>query len=436
MLALSMYNVIATIYVGHGVGAVGIAGLAITFPIQIMIVAVAFGIGIGASSIISRSMGANDVEHAKKTLGNAFLLALSAGILITFFGYMFMEPMLQLFGATSEILPYAKDYLMMALAGTIFVIFIGAADGIIRAGGHQKTAVNVLIIGSVTNIIICPIFIFWFGWGMTGAGLATAISYVVSSFFVYRYFSGPKNPLKIGRDHIRFDKEISIRTIEIGGATFARQSSTSIAAVVVNHVLGIYGGTMEIAAWGVINKLLTIVQMPVYGLVQGMQPVLAYNYGAKMYARAKKAIMLPIKVSTGYLLVICAIIILFPTQVMQIFTSEAQLITLGAAGLSIVFILMPTAGFQLIVSGMFQSLGKARRALFFSLLRQAIVLIPLVIILPKYFGIPGVWMAFPGADLIAGSVSITALFFEMRYLDSLVKGEKGGKCPKKVKKKS
>ncbi len=410
MIVNALYNLVDTIFVGRGVGAIAIGGLAIAFPIQMVIMAFAQMIGIGAASSISRSLGAKDIEKADYVAGNSFLCVIVLSSIIAAIGLIFTEPILMLFGSTKTILPYAKDYIIIILWGSIFFSFAMSSNNLIRAEGNAKVAMTTMLIGAILNIILDPIFIFIFKLGIKGAALATIISQFISFLYILKYLYSGKSSLKVKLHHLRPKMPIIIEILTVGSAAFFRQVTGSVVAIVVNNSLRIFGGDIALIIAGILHRVIMFVFMPLFGVIQGMQPIVGFNYGAKKLDRVKEAIKLSLIITTAIATFGWLIAELFPFAIISVFTREAEVIEKGSTIIRIVLSMIPVIGIQIVGAAIFQSLGKAVPSLILSLLRQVLLFIPLVIILPRIFGLGllGIWLAYPAADIL--SVILTALF--------------------------
>jgi len=410
MMVNALYNLVDTIFVGRGVGALAIGGLTIAFPIQMIIMAFAQMIGIGAASAISRSLGAKEIEKADYVAGNSFLLIVILSSIIAAIGLFFTEPMLRLFGATDTILPYAKDYITIILWGSIFFSFAMSSNNLIRAEGNAKVAMATMLIGAILNIILDPIFIFVFKMGVKGAALATVISKFVSFLYVLTYLYSGKSSLKVKLHHLKPKMHIIIEILTVGFASFARQVTGSVVAIVVNNSLRIFGGDMALIIVGILHRVTMFIFMPLFGVVQGMQPIVGFNYGAKKLDRVKETLKLSLITTTAFASFGWLIIELFPLVIIGVFTKDAEIIEKGSTIMRVVISMIPLIGIQIVGAALFQSLGKAVPSLILALLRQVLLFIPLVIILPRVFSLRlwGIWIAYPAADIL--SVVLTVLF--------------------------
>ncbi|HHE38880.1 MAG TPA: MATE family efflux transporter, partial [Candidatus Cloacimonetes bacterium] len=412
MFVMALYNVVDTIFIGHSVGKLGIAGISIVFPFQMFVMAIGQTLGIGGASLISRSLGAGNIEKAEKTLGNVIFSVVIFGISLAIFGSFFIDKILLVFGATETILPYAREYMQIILFGTILFTFLMSSNNIIRSEGKAKVAMGTMIISAVLNIILDPIFIFSFKMGVRGAAIATVIAQFISVIYIVFFFCSGKSVLKFKLINLKFNIPILKEVFAIGASAFARQSAQSFLIIVLNNSLGLYGGDISIAVFGVVSKLIRFIIMPIFGIAQGLQPIAGFNYGAKQYGKAWKALKLAlfsgVTISTlGSLLVIS-----IPGTLMKIFTNDTLLINEGVHSLKIFILAFPLVGFQVVGATVFQAFGKAIPALFLSLSRQILFLIPLILILPGFFHLDGIWFAFPVSDVLATIVTLMMLYRE------------------------
>lgn len=419
MMVNALYNLVDTIFVGRGVGALAIGGLTIAFPIQMIIMSFALMIGIGAASAISRSLGAKDVEKADYVAGNSFLLIVILSSIIAAIGLFFTEPMLRLFGATDNILPYAKDYITIILWGSIFFSFAMSSNNLIRAEGNAKVAMATMLIGAILNIILDPIFIFVFKMGVKGAALATVISKFISFLYVLTYLYSGKSSLKVKLHHLKPKMRIIIEILTVGSAAFARQVTGSVVAIVVNNSLRFFGGDMALIIVGILHRVTMFVFMPLFGVVQGMQPIVGFNYGAKKLDRVKETLKLSLITTTAFASFGWLIIELFPLAIINVFTRDAEIIEKGSTIMRIVISMIPLIGIQIVGAALFQSLGKALPSLILALLRQVLLFIPLVIILPRVFslGLLGIWIAYPAADILSVVLTVLFLISELKKMN-------------------
>ncbi|MGM0509008.1 MAG: MATE family efflux transporter [Fusobacteriota bacterium] len=402
MMAYAMYNVIDTIFIGRGVGALGIAGVSIVMPAQILFMGLAQLIGIGATSIFSRKLGERNYDEVNRVAGNTFFSLTLMGIILFIIGVSFPEEIIGLFGATEEIYPYALEYGKVIFLGALYISFPIALNNFLRAEGNAKDAMFSMLIGIVLNCILDYIFIFIFDFGIAGAAYATIISQFASFLYIIWYFKGQKSVVKYKLKYFKLNVRILKETCSIGVSSFARQSASSIIIVILNRSLAIYGGNMSIAVYGIIMKVVLFLIMPMFGLIQGMQAIAGYNYGAKLYDRVIEVVWLSIKISFIIGFVGTGFVQIFPEAIMGIFSDNRELILQGKNAMRIVVAVLPIVGVGITGSVLSQALGKAVPAFIFSLLRQVILFLPLMLILPRLgLGVTGIWLAFPIADLIA-----------------------------------
>ena len=418
MMVNALYNFVDTVFLGRFVGTNAIGALAISFPIQMIIMGFGTMIGIGAASAASRALGAKETEKADNIVGNAFLAVVVIGLLLVTLGRQFLTPILNLFGATETLLPMAYDYMNIIFLGSIFLTISMVSNNIIRAEGNAKTAMYSMMIGTSFNIIMDPIFIKVLGMGIKGAALATVLGQVLGFLYVANYFYRGKSNFKIMPHHLKPNFEYLKEIFTVGFPTFMRQIAGSLLAIVMNNSLAFYGGDLAISVYGVINRVLMFILMPMFGIVQGFQPIASFNYGAKNFKRVIETV----KISTKYLIVYSTfgflIIQIFPNSIMRIFNNDADLIIMGSKAIRFITILIPLIGVQIIAASLFQALGKAKPALIISMSRQTLFLIPLVLIMPKInnFGLIGIFAAFPIADFMAIVLSFILLKKEINLL--------------------
>ncbi|MCC5910952.1 MAG: MATE family efflux transporter [Clostridiaceae bacterium] len=419
MTVNGLYNIVDAIFIGRGVGALGIGGLAIAFPIQMLIMGFAQMVGIGGASAISRSLGEGNEARAQKVTGNAFVCIFVLSSLLAIVGLTFTDQLLIVFGATENILPYARDYVRIIFMGSVFFAFAMACNNLIRSEGNAKAAMVSMIIGAGLNIILDPIFIFVLDLGMKGAALATVIAQFTSFMYVMNYMRSPQSSLRIKLHHLKPQWDIVKEILSVGFSAFARSSTSTIFSIVVNNSLRLYGGDIAITIFGIVNKTIAFLFMPILGVVQGMQPIAGFNYGAKKIDRVKEVLKLAVMATTGLAIIGWIIGQAFPHIIVGAFTDEAEIVARGGNVFRIVTATIPLIGLQLVGATLFQTMGKPIPALILSLLRQFITLTPLILILPRLFNLEllGVWIAFPVADVIAFIITLTLMKSEMKKLN-------------------
>jgi len=414
MLVMALHSVIDTIYIARGVGTIGVAAVAISFPLHMIIMALSGAIGIGGGSVISRALGASDLEKANRAFGNILSLVLSVSIVGAFLGLKYLSPMLHLFGASPTIMPYACDYLGIILYGTIFFAFGFAVNNIVRAEGNARVAMLTMIMSAVFNVILTPIFMFGFNMGMKGAAYGTILAQGLTALYLYLYFATGKSSLSIRLRFLNPQADLIREILAVGSSAFVRQGSASVMLIVANNLLIYYGGDLAIAVLGIIQRIMMFTLMPILGVVQGMLPLVGFNYGAKQKLRVKESIALAMKISTAIALFAFLLVMAAPRLLMMIFTTDPAAIEMGQSALRIMFALSVTVGLQMVTGGVFQALGKARAAFVISMARQVLFLIPLLILLPQFFDLTGIWLAFPVADLLS---SVLVLWLIKRHKD-------------------
>ena len=390
MTASSLYNMVDSIFIGHGVGTMAISGLALTFPL--MNLAAAFGslVGVGAATLISVKLGQKDYDTAQRVLGNVFVLNILLGVAFTVIVMAFLDPILYFFGGSDETVGYARDYMYIILLGnTITHLYLGL-NAVLRSSGHPQKAMYATIATVIINTILDPVFIYGFGWGIRGAAIATIVAQIISLMWQLWIFSSKEELLHFHRGIFRLKRKIVFDSLAIGMSPFLMNMAACFIVILINQGLKKYGGDLAIGAFGIVNRLVFIIVMIVMGLNQGMQPIAGYNFGAKQYERVTKTLKLTIIYATGVTTFGFIIGMLFSDTVVGIFTSDAELIELSAKGLRIVVMFFPIIGFQMVTANFFQSIGMASKAIFLSLTRQMVVLLPCLLILPRFFGAAGV----------------------------------------------
>ncbi len=419
MLANSLYNVVDTIFIGRGVGTLAIAGIGIVFPIQIIIMAIAQLFGMGAASMVSRSLGKKDFGRASNVVGNSFIASFVFGTFAAIMVFIFLNPILRVFGATENILPFARDYLSIVTFGFIYFPFLVSTNNLIRAEGDAKNAMIVMLVAIGLNIILDPIFIFALDMGIKGAAYATIIAQFSGFIYIVLYYILGRSSLKIRMVHFRMRWLIFKEMVSLGFASFIRQVSMSILIIVVNNSLRAYGGDISIAVFSVVNRVVMFITMPLFGIVAGVQPMIGFNYGASNMGRVKGSLKTSVLTTLAIGAVFCIIILAIPSKIIGLFTIDTELINNGIFPMRMIALLFPFIGFQMIGASFFQSIGKARPSIVLSLSRQVLFLIPLILILPLLIGINGIWIAFPIADFLAILITGVLIYREIRKINNL-----------------
>lgn len=421
MLANALYNVIDRIFIGNSdgpfAGSLGIAGITVGFPLMLIMMAFMMLVGIGANSLVSIRLGEGKKDEAELILGNAFVLLIIISLGISALGLIFLDPLLRLFGASETILPYARAFMQIILVGTVFQGIGFGMNNFIRGEGNPLVAMLTMLLGTVLNVILCYIFIQHLGMGIRGSALATVIAQAAAAAWVLYYFMGGKSTLKIRRKNLGLDPQIVLKVFSLGSAPFALQIASSIVSMVFNLSLGHYAGDIAISGMGIITSILTLIQMPIFGVNQGVQPIIGYNYGAKKFDRVKEALKLAIMAATAIVLIGFAVSEIFPRQLVTLFNQNEELVNFTTYGMRVFFLFLPVIGFQIISANYFQAVGKPQQAAFLSLSRQLLLLVPAVLILPLFYGINGVIIAGPVADICSAVLTGLFLLREIRNLD-------------------
>jgi len=418
MFVMTLYNVVDTIFIGHYVGPLGIAGLSIVFPLQMLSMGIGQMTGMGGASLISRLIGARNVPRAERALGNALTSNIMLSVLIMAAGLSNADFWLRLMGASETILPYARDYMTIILIGMVFMTFAMASNGLIRAEGNARVPMTGMIIGAASNIILDAIFIIPLGMGIKGAALATVIAQLISvTYFVSYYLTG-KSFLKIHPRNLVLEWNILKDILAIGIASFARTVSGSISAILVNRTLVAYGGDFAVSAFGIINRIMMFAIMPGIVVGQGLQPILGFNYGAKHYDRALRVIKIAIAASTAWCIIAFMFLYFTPEPLIRIFSTDNELISLSVYAAKRVFLALYLIGSIMVGSLVFQSIGKAVQSFITSISRAALFLIPLVLVLPHFLQLEGVWLAFPITDALTFLLTLALLIPQIRELKS------------------
>lgn len=414
MTAATLYNLVDTIFIGHGVGPMGNTALAIALPM--MNIAAAFGamVGAGASSLLSIKLGQKDHESAQAILGNVVLLNVILGVSLGVISLVFLDPILRAFGASEASLPYAREYMIPLLIGNVVTHLYMGLNNTMRAAGHPQKSMVVMLIAVGINCVLDAWFIFGLKWGIAGAAWATVIAQCIALVLEIAHFSNKKHSLHFVKGILKLKKKIVEGIISIGLAPFLMNLASSLIVTLINWRLGSYGGDLYIGAYGNVNKIAMIFFMIVFGLNQGMQPIVGYNYGAKKFGRVREAFGIIVVAATCVMTFGFIFGVFFPDLVSRIVTSSEELIGPTSDGLRIVMLCYPLIGFQIVSSSLFQSIGKPGKAILLSLTRQLLFIVPLLIVLPPAFGTKGVWMSFPIADILSTVLAVILVLGQLR----------------------
>lgn len=414
MTASSLYNMADSIFIGHGVGPLAISGLALTFPL--MNLAAAFGslVGVGASTLVSVKLGQRDYDGANKVLGNVLVLNVILGLAFTFIFLWQLDPILYFFGASENTIGYARDYMQVILLGNVVTHMYLGLNAVLRSSGFPRMAMYATLASVVINCVLNPLFIFGLGWGIRGSALATVISQVISLAGQFIHFSSPKQILHFHRGIYRLRAEIVKGILYIGMSPFLINLCSCLIVILINRGLKEYGGDMAIGAYGIVNRIVFLFIMVIMGFNQGMQPIAGYNFGARQYARVTEVTKLTMWWAIGVATAGFLLCQLFPSVIVRLFTSDEELIGAAVFGLHIVFAVFPIVGFQMVATNFFLSIGMSKKAIFLSLTRQMLFLIPFLLIMPRFYGTLGVWISMPMADTVATVVTALVLVNQFR----------------------
>ena len=417
MTASSLYNMIDSIFIGQGVGPLAISGLAVTFPL--MNISAAFGslVGVGASAIVSMLLGQKNYGVARKVLGNVMTMNVVLGVLLMFFGLLFLDPILYFFGASENIISYAREYMIYILLGNVITHLYLGLNAVLRAAGRPKVAMWLTILTVVLNAILDPLFIFVFDMGIKGAAIATVLAQTVSLVWQLRLLTNKNEVLHFENGKVfTYDRKIARESLKIGLSPFLMNMASCFVVLLINNQLRRYGdqmgegvGDIAIGAYGIVNRIIFLFVMIVMGFNQGMQPIAGYNYGAGNYDRVLKVFWQTVGWATLCTTLGFMVGVFVPEVAVRLFTSDATMIDIAANGFTIAVVAFPIVGIGMVASNFFQSIGMAGKAIFLSLSRQVLFLIPCLVVVPLFFDIKGVWMALPISDAISSVVSVVLI---------------------------
>lgn len=418
MTASSLYHVIDSIFIGQGVGPLAISGLALTFPFMNLTAAFGAAVGVGASTCISVKLGQKDYSTAQKILGNTVVLNLIIGISLSIICIAFLDPILFFFGASENTLPYARDYMLIILLGNVFSHMFFGMNAILRTAGKPRHAMYATIFTVVMNIILAPLFIYTFDMGIAGAAYATILSQVMALVWQMKLLTDKRELLHIRGGTFGLEKSIVQNILGIGMSPFAMNVCACVVVIFVNKGLQEYGGDLSLGAYGIANRMAFIFVMITMGINQGMQPIAGYNFGAQRMDRLMQVLKYSIIAATVVTTTGFLVAELVPTLCARLFTSDATLIGMSATAIRIIMVTFPIVGFQMVTTNFFQSIGKAKISMFLSLSRQMLFLLPLLITLPLWFGVDGIWWAMPISDTIAALVTLVLMATYMKKFRS------------------
>ncbi len=419
MTAASLYNMMDSIFIGHGVGSLGIAGLAVTFPF--INLAAAFGslVGVGASAVVSMKMGQKDLKSAEAVLGNVILMNIVIGSLFMAVCLIFLDPILYFFGASEATLPYARDYMKIILYGNIITHVYMGLNEVMRASGYPQRAMAATLFAVAINGVLNALFIFVFDMGIQGAALGTIVAQLLALTGVIFHFSSSKSFIRFKRGIFHIKRHIIGAMLAIGLAPFLMNLCSCLVVLLINNGLKNLGGDMYVGAFGIINRISFLFFMIVMGFNQGMQPIVGYNFGAKQYDRVIRTLKYTIFCAVGTTTLGFLLCQLFPRTIIYMFTTDADLINISEHGLRLIVAMLPIVGFQMVTTSFFQSIGMAKKAIFLSLTRQLIFLVPCLMILPQIWGTNGIWGSIPVADFAAAITSGLMLGYQLKKFNKM-----------------
>lgn len=432
-LANALYNIIDRIYIGQGVGALAISGLALTFPIMNLLGAFGMLVGHGAAARVSLLLGNNNTREANAILPNTLALAIFFYLIVSSICYIFLDNILYAFGGSEQTIPYAREYMKIIIPGHIFTSLSYSYTNIMRASGHPMRAMNTLILGATLNIILDPIFIFGFNMGIKGAAYATVISMLISCIWIMHFFFRKNNTLNFYSNKqfstkniilSNFKYQITLLNINlmksilaIGLSSFLLHTATSLVNVLMNHTLQFYGGDLAIGAFGIMTSFTSLIVMAIVGMAQGMQPIVGFNYGAQQFNRVRTTLKYCTIIASIITTIGCIIAISLPNVIARCFTPDTELLNITSNGLTIYASTFFVVGFHIIVTNYFQSIGRAGVSIFLSLSRQILLLIPFILIFPPILGLNGAWLAQPISNIISAIVATIILVFHLKKMN-------------------
>lgn len=417
MTASSLYNMVDSIFIGQGVGALAISGLAITFPLMNLSTAFGAGVGVGASSLLSVKLGQKDYDAAQNILGNTVVLNIITGVCFSIISLLFLEPILMFFGASGQTLPYAKDYMEIILLGNVVTHLYFGLNALQRAAGKPQLSMYMTIFTVILNAILDPIFIWPLGLGIRGAAYATVLSQLLALIWQLVMFSNKAEFIHFKRGIYRLRSRLVKNILAIGMSPFSMNVCACFVVIIINNSLVSHGGDMAVGAYGIINRIAFIFVMITIGVNQGMQPIAGYNYGAMKYDRMMRVLKYAVICGTCVTTTGFVVGEFLPEQCVRLFTSDQTLIDLSVQAMRITMVSFPIIGYQMVIANFFQSIGKAKISVFLSLSRQLVFLIPLLLVLPTLYGVDGVWWSMPVADTISALVTAVIMVLFMRRIN-------------------
>ncbi len=414
MTASSLYNMVDSIFIGQGVGAMAISGLAITFPFMNLSAAFGAAIGVGASTLMSVKLGQKDYRTAENILGNTITLNIIIGVTFGAICLMFLDPILRFFGASDQTIVYARDYMEIILLGNAITHLYFGMNSVLRSASKPRHAMYATMFTVVLNTILDPLFIWTFGLGIRGAAYATVLSQFVALIWQFWIFSNPKELIRLKRGIYSLRGDLVKNIIGIGISPFSMNVCACMVVIFINNQLVRFGGDMSVGAFGIANRIVFIFVMFVMGINQGMQPIAGYNYGAQKLDRMMQVVKLSIIAATAIMILGWFLAMLAPRQCVSLFTTDQHLIDTTVHGMRRMMVMLPIVGYQMVITNFFQCIGKVKISIFLSLSRQLLFLLPALALLPMWLGLDGVWLAQPMSDLVASVVTAWIMIVYMR----------------------
>ena len=416
MTASSLYNIIDRAFIGQVVGPEAIAGLGITFPFMNLSAAFGAAVGVGASTSISVKLGQKDYKRAQNLLGNTVTLNLIIGLLFMVVSLLFLDPILRFFGASDVTLPYAREFMVIILLGNVVTHMYLGMNAVLRAAGKPRHAMYATLFTVACNIVLVIAFVWWFRWGIRGAALATVTSQSLALCWQMWIFSDKNELLHLRRGIYRLRPQLVKNIIAIGISPFLMQATSCVIVIFMNNQFVRYGGDMAVGAYSIANSMVMVFFMFVMGMIQGMQPIVGYNFGAEKYDRMFRCLWLTIAAATAILLVGWALSMLFPREIARIFTTDPTLLELSARGIRLDMLVFFVVGSQAVITNFFQCIGKVKVSIFLSLSRQLFMLLPMAFFFPLVWGLDGVWYSMPASDLGSFAMTIPILLWYLRKI--------------------
>ena len=416
MTAASLYNIVDRVFIGQGVGALAISGLAITFPFMNLTAAFGAGVGVGASTAISVKLGQKDYKTAQHILGNTFTLNLIIGIGLSIVCLLLLDPILRFFGASEATLPYAHEYMVIILLGNVVSHMYFGMNALLRAASKPRQAMFATIFTVVMNIILDALFILGFGWGIRGAAIATILSQLMALCWQFKLFSNKNELLHFKHGIYRLKKKLVEHILAIGVSPFLMNVCACVVVIFMNNQLVRFGGDLSVGAYGIANGIAMVFVMFVMGVNQGMQPIAGYNYGAQKLDRLMRVLNLAIIAATGIMVAGWLIAMFLPYFCARMFTTDPTLIQMSIKAIRVMMLCFPIIGFQMVVTNFFQCIGKVKISIFLSLSRQMLILLPLLFFLPMFWDIDGVWACMPISDFLAAVIAFVIMVWYMNKL--------------------